>query len=204
LLKIFENDKVDIHRWTAADAYGVKLEDVTSSQRRNAKVINFGVLYGMSPHGLAAATGMSFSSAKNFIEKYFAARAPIRDYLDKTIKQAEGEGFVETYFGRRRLTPNVRAGNFAMREAAKRAAANMPIQGTEADLMKMAMLKIDEELRDIAPQILQIHDSILVETAPENVKEVSKKMKDIMENIYPKLGVKLKVDIKTGANWGEL
>lgn len=204
LITVFNDDNADIHRWTAADAYGIDEKDVTEQQRRNAKVINFGVLYGMSPHGLSAETGMSFSAAKEFIEKYFAARQPIRKYLDDTIKKAEEDGYVETYFGRRRPTPNVKAGNFAIREAAKRQAANMPIQGTEADLMKMAMLKIDHELRDKAPQILQIHDSILVETDAKNVTHISSELRDIMENIYPKIGVKLKVDIKTGKNWGEL
>lgn len=204
LIKIFNDDDIDIHRWTAAEAYGIDPKDVTDDQRRNAKVINFGVLYGMSPHGLSAATGMSFSAAKEFIEKYFAARQPIRKYLDETIENAEKNGYVETYFGRQRPTPNVKAGNFAIREAAKRQAANMPIQGTEADLMKMAMIRVDKELRDIAPQILQIHDSIMVETDPKNVADVSKKLKEIMENIYPNIGVKLKVDIKSGKNWGEL
>ena len=204
MIDFFNNETADIHTQTAAEAYSVPVDKVTPTQRRNAKVINFGVLYGMSPHGLAAATGMGFSEAKSFIDRYFTIRQPIRDYLDATIKKAEGNGYVETFFGRRRLTPNVRAGNFAVREAAKRAAANMPIQGTEADLMKMAMLKIDEELGGIAPQILQIHDSIMVECDPGQVGEVSARMKEIMENIYPKIGVKLKVDIKTGKNWGEL
>jgi DNA polymerase-1 len=158
----------------------------------------------MSPHGLAAATGMNFSEAKQFIERYFAARQPIQQFLDKVVQQAEENGFVETYFGRRRLTPNLKSGNFAAREAAKRAAANMPIQGTEADLMKMAMLKIEDELGQTAPQILQIHDSIMVECMPEDVKTVSGRMKEIMENIYPKIGVRLKVDVKVGRNWGEL
>ncbi|MDR1196771.1 MAG: DNA polymerase I [Candidatus Nomurabacteria bacterium] len=204
LIADFEDDAVDIHTKTAADVYGVAAAEVSQEQRRNAKVINFGVLYGMSPHRLALNTGMSFSEAKMFIEKYFEIRRPVREFLDRTIKMAEDEGYVETYFGRRRATPDVRAGNFMIREAAKRAAANMPIQGTEADLMKMAMLKIEAELGDIAPQILQIHDSIMVECDPKNAKKVGQKMREIMEGIYPKIGVRLKVDIKTGENWGEL
>ncbi|MDR2524298.1 MAG: hypothetical protein LBC95_02010 [Candidatus Nomurabacteria bacterium] len=204
LIADFDDDRIDIHTKTAAEAYKVPVDAVTPEQRRNAKVINFGVLYGMSPHGLAAATGMSFSAAKDFIEKYFAARQPIRDFLATTIKKAETDGYVETYFGRRRQTPDVRAANFVIREAAKRAAANMPIQGTEADLMKMAMLKIEAELGERAPQILQIHDSIMVECNPADAPQISAEMKRIMENIYPKIGVKLRVDIKSGANWGEL
>ena len=204
LVADFDDESIDIHTKTAAEAYGIKPEKVTPEQRRNAKVINFGVLYGMSPHGLAAATGMSFSAAKEFIERYFSVRKPIRDFIEKTKKQAEDLGYVETLFGRRRPTPDVKSRNYMIREAAKRAAANMPIQGTEADLMKMAMLKIDEQLRDIAPQILQIHDSILVECDPGDAGEVSSKMKEIMEKIYPKIGVKLKVDIKLGKSWGDL
>ena len=204
LIADFDGDNIDIHTKTAAEAYSVAPDQVTPDQRRNAKVINFGVLYGISPHGLVAATGMSYSAAKEFIERYFAVRQPIRDFIEATIKQAEDAGYVETLFGRRRQMPDVKSRNYMIREGAKRAAANMPIQGTEADLMKMAMLKIDEELRDIAPQILQIHDSIMVECDPTNVGEVSSKMKEIMENIYPELGVKLKVDIKTGKSWGDL
>lgn len=203
LIEDFQNDDVDIHTKTAAEAYGVAMEDVTPTQRRHAKVINFGVLYGMSPHGLAAATGMSFVQAKHFIDRYFEVRKPIRDYIDATIKKAETDGYVETLFGRRRPTPDVKSSNFVVREAAKRAAANMPIQGTEADLMKMAMLRIENEI-PTAAQILQIHDSIMVECDPTDLKKVSAAMKHIMENIYPAIGVRLKVDIKHGSNWGEL
>lgn len=198
------NSDVDIHTKTASEAYGIPLEEVTKLQRRAAKVINFGVLYGMSPHGLSAATGMNFTEAKHFIDQYFTLRAPIRTYLDATLQQAHDRGYVETYFGRRRPTPDVNSSNFMVREAAKRAAANMPIQGTEADLMKMAMLKVDERLGDLGEQILQIHDSILIECPEENADKVANLLQDTMETIYPGLKVKLKVDVSTGKNWGEL
>ncbi|MCL2281008.1 DNA polymerase [Candidatus Saccharibacteria bacterium] len=204
LIEDFQDDTVDVHTKTAAEAYGVAFDDVTPEMRRHAKVINFGVLYGMSPHGLAAATGMDFSKAKEFIARYFRMRQPIRDFIDDTVEKAEERGYVETLFGRRRLTPDVKSGNYLLREAAKRAAANMPIQGTEADLMKMAMLRVEDEMGDICEQILQIHDSILVECAPADVETVGAGLKQIMENIYPKLGVRLKVDIKSGENWAEL
>ncbi|MCL2451985.1 DNA polymerase [Candidatus Saccharibacteria bacterium] len=204
LIENFEDDRIDIHTKTAAEAYGVAFDDVTPEMRRHAKVINFGVLYGMSPHGLAAATGMDFSKARDFIERYFRMRQPIRDFIERTIKKAETDGYVETLFGRRRLTPDVKSANFIVREAAKRAAANMPIQGTEADLMKMAMLKVEKEMSHICQQILQIHDSILVECAPTDVEKVGNQLKQIMENIYPDLGVRLKVDIKSGKTWAEL
>lgn len=198
------NGETDIHTKTASEAYGVPMDEVTKLQRRAAKVINFGVLYGMSPHGLSAATGMSFAEAKTFIDHYFELRAPIRKFIDETLEKAKTEGYVETYFGRRRPTPDVNSSNFMVREGAKRAAANMPIQGTEADLMKMAMLKVDERIGDLGEQVLQIHDSILVECPAENAEKVADLLKDTMENIYPELKVKLQVDVAIGKNWGEL
>lgn len=198
------NGDVDIHTKTASDVYGVPMDDVTKNQRRDAKVINFGVLYGMSPHGLAANTGMSFGEAKKFIDHYFELRAPVRKFIDETLEKAKNDGYVETYFGRRRPTPDVNSSNFMVREGAKRAAANMPIQGTEADLMKMAMIEVDAKLGDLGEQLLQIHDSILVECPAENADKVAEILKSTMENIYPELGVNLRVDVSTGKNWGEL
>ncbi|MET0979739.1 MAG: DNA polymerase I [Candidatus Saccharimonadales bacterium] len=198
------NGNVDIHTKTASQVYGIPMDDVTKAQRRDAKVINFGVLYGMSPHGLSAATGMNFTQAKDFIDQYFALRAPIRQFIDKTLQGAATDGYVETYFGRRRPTPDVNSSNFMVREGAKRAAANMPIQGTEADLMKMAMIEVDKKLGNLGEQILQIHDSILVECPEENADAVAELLQTTMENIYPGLGIKLRVDVSTGKNWGEL
>ena len=203
LIEDFNGD-VDIHAKTASETYGIPLKDVTKNQRRAAKVINFGILYGMSPHGLAVAANMSFEDAKKFIDHYFELRAPIRKFIDDTLEKAKNEGYVETYFGRRRPTPDVNSSNFMVREGAKRAAANMPIQGTEADLMKMAMLKVDEKIGDLGDQVLQIHDSILVECPKENAEKVTDLLKETMENIYPDLKIKLKVDVTVGKNWGEL
>jgi len=198
------NGGVDIHTKTASEIYGVPMDNVTKSQRYGAKAINFGILYGMSPHGLAAVTGMSFGDAKRFIDKYFELRKPIRDYIEKTLKQAREIGYVETYFGRRRPTPDIHSSNFAVRQAAERAAINMPIQGTEADLMKLAMIKVEERMGSLGNQILQIHDSILVEAPKENVDKISDILLDTMENIAPQLKIKLKVEINVGENWGEL
>ena len=197
------NSDIDIHTKTASDVYGVPLDQVTKGQRRDAKVINFGVLYGMGPHALAQNTGMSFMDAKKFIDEYFRLRAPIRRYIDETIAHAKREGYVETYFGRRRPTPDVSSSNFIVRAAGERAAANMPIQGTEADLMKMAMLEVDAQIGDLGWQVLQIHDSILIECPAENADKVSALLKNVMENIYPEIGIALKVDVSVGANWGE-
>ena len=195
---------VDIHTKTASDVYGVPIEEVTKTQRRDAKVINFGVLYGMSPHGLSAATGMNFVQAKQFIDQYLALRAPIRRYIDATLEQARAEGYVETYFGRRRPTPDIHSSNFMVRAGAERAAANMPIQGTEADLMKRAMLQIEDALSGRAEPLLQIHDSILVECDPGEAEAVGAQIKQIMEAVAPELAIHLKVDVSIGKNWGEL
>lgn len=204
LVNDFNND-IDIHTKTAAEVYGVPMEDVDKNMRRHAKVVNFGILYGMSPHGLSIATGMTVFEAKEFIERYFELRKPVREYIDNTVEKALQDGYVETIFGRRRPTPDLKSSNFVVREAAKRAAANMPIQGTEADLMKVAMLRVEEKLEGgIGQQILQVHDSILVETPAENADKVSKILKETMEGVHPELQVKLKVDVKTGNNWGEL
>ncbi|MGH7218646.1 MAG: DNA polymerase I, partial [Candidatus Microsaccharimonas sp.] len=198
------NGDVDIHTKTASEVYGIPMDDVTKDQRRAAKVINFGVLYGMSPHGLAANTGMSFTQAKEFIDHYFEIRQPVRKFIDDTLQKARTEGYVETYYGRRRPTPDIQSSNFMVRAGAERAAANMPIQGTEADLMKRAMLKVDEELGDLGIQILQIHDSILVECPKENGEKVAEILQNVMENIAPELKIALKVDVHIGSTWGEL
>jgi DNA polymerase-1 len=198
------NAEVDVHTKTASDVYGIPMEEVTKAQRRDAKVINFGVLYGMSPHGLAAQTGMTFTQAKEFIDQYFELRAPIRKFIDDTLAKARTEGYVETYFGRRRPTPDIKSSNFMVRAGAERAAANMPIQGTEADLMKLAMIRVDEKLGDLGEQVLQIHDSILVECPAENAEKVTEILKTTMEEIAPDLGISLRVDVSTGKTWGDL
>ncbi len=198
------NGDVDIHTKTASEVYGIPMDEVTKRQRRDAKVINFGVLYGMSPHGLSAATGMNFIEAKKFIDRYFELRSPIRKYIDDTLSRARTDGYVETYYGRRRPTPDIQSSNFMVRQSAERAAANMPIQGTEADLMKLAMLEVDRQLQGLGEQILQIHDSILVEAPTKNAERIAEMLKSVMENIAPELGIKLKVDVSVGKNWGEL
>lgn len=198
------NAGIDIHTKTAAEVFGVEMSEVNAEQRRAAKVINFGVLYGMSPKGLAEATKMSFYEAKNFIEGYFKLRAPISIYLEQILKQAREEGYVETYYGRRRPTPDVKSANYIVRTGAERAAQNMPIQGTEADLMKRAMILLDRALPTGADLILQVHDSLVVECEEGLVEEVSNLMREIMEGVAPELKIKLAVEVKVGDSWGEL
>lgn len=231
MIEVF-NSGADIHTRTAAEIYGIALEDVTKQQRSAAKTINFGVLYGMSPHGLAAATGMTFADAKEFIDRYFATRQPLVDYIKSLREQAKNMGYVETLYGRRRPSPDVNSSNFVIREAAYRQAVNMPIQGTEADIMKLAMVELEQKLAafvgkgekemgtreaqnplpitqpqtpiDAPRQLLQIHDSILVECLAKDAEKVAEIMKNVMETIAPDLGIKLAVDVHVGENWGEL
>ena len=198
------NAGIDIHTKTASEAFGVPLDQVTKAQRRAAKVINFGVLYGMSVKGLADAAGMSIGDAKAFIEKYFELRAPIKRKLEEILKQAREMGYVETFFGRRRPTPDVKSSNFLVRAAAERAAQNMPIQGTEADLMKRAMVEVDKKLPKGAELIMQVHDSLIAECDEDLAEEVKTILQETMEGIAPELKIKLAVDVTVGHNWGEL
>ena len=198
------NKGIDIHTKTASEAFGVPIDKVTKAQRRAAKVINFGVLYGMSVKGLADAAKMPISQAKEFIDNYFKLRAPIKKYLEATLKQAREKGFVETYYGRRRPTPDVKSTNFVIRQAAERAAQNMPIQGTEADLMKRAMIKVDAALPKGAELVMQVHDSLMVECDTELAKKVAEILQKEMETVAPELKIKLALEITIGKNWGEL
>ena len=198
------NAGIDIHTKTAAEVFKVKMEEVSKLQRRVAKVINFGVLYGMSAKGLSDATGMTVPEAKAFIDGYFELRKPIREKLNKILEQARNQGYVETYFGRRRPTPDVKSSNFLVRAAAERAAQNMPIQGTEADLMKRAMIRVEKELPEGAELVMQVHDSLIVEADKEKEEEVKEILNRIMEGIAPELKIKLAVDVKSGRNWGEI
>jgi DNA polymerase I len=200
------NRGADIHTATAAQVYGRELEDVTKQMRRAAKVINFGILYGMSPHGLTIATGMTRDQAVEFIERYKSLRKPLFDYMDRVKEKAKKDGYVETLLGRRRPMPDILSSNYIVRQAAERAAINMPIQGTEADLMKLAMIQVDDLLQKEdkdCRMLLQIHDSILLECPISKGEHVAELLKETMEGVY-KLPVRLDVDITIGQNWGEL
>ena len=202
LIETFEKD-LDIHTKTASEVFGVPIDEVSKDQRRVAKIINFSVLYGVGAHNLSGTIGVGFYEAKKYIEEYFNAHKPIRELMDNTLKKAQDEGYVETFFGRRRPMPDIKSSNFMIREMAKRAAQNMPIQGTEADLMKRAMLAVDKKIvkAGLGEQILQIHDSILVEVSAENAKNVAEILKQQMENVAPELNVKLKVEVSIGKDW---
>jgi DNA polymerase I len=198
------NQDVDVHVATAAQIYNREPEDVTKNMRRDAKVVNFGVMYGLSPHGLTIATGMTYEQAKHFIDRYFEVRPSLLHYIDSVKEMAQKNGYVETLFGRRRPTPDIHSSNFAVREAALRAAVNMPFQGTAADIMKLAMIAVDKQLHgEPSKVLLQIHDSILVETPEADAEKVAALIKQTMEEVC-KLPVKLTVDTSIGTNWGEL
>ena len=198
------NAGIDIHTKTASEAFGVPFDKVTKAQRRAAKVINFGVLYGMSAKGLADAADMTVPQAREFIERYFELRKPMKLKLEEILKEASEKGFVQTFYGRKRPTPDVKSSNFLVRAAAERAAQNMPIQGTEADLMKKAMIEVDKKLPSGADLIMQVHDSLIVECDEALTDKVSEILKTSMENVAPELKIKLAVDVSVGDNWGEL
>lgn len=203
MIESFNQDR-DIHTETAALIQGVDAKDVTKEMRYAAKAVNFGILYGQGVHGLSTGTGISYAEAKDFIEKYFAVRPKLKEMIELFRTQAKDRGYVETIMGRRKPTLDVRSSNFMVREGAYRAAINMPIQGGAADLTKMAMSAVQKKLPDGAFQIMQVHDSIMVECKEKDAEKVGKMMKKEMENIKPDLGVKLKVDVIIGKNWSEL
>lgn len=198
------NENRDIHTETAALIQEVEPAQVTKEMRYAAKAVNFGILYGQGVHGLSEGTGISYADAKRFIDRYFEVRPKLKGMIELFRNQAKDRGYVETVMGRRRPTPDVQSSNFMVREGALRAAINMPIQGSAADLTKMAMTALEAKLPKGAFQIMQIHDSIMVECLDSDAESVAKMMVSIMESIKPDLGVNLKVDVSIGKNWGEL
>lgn len=204
--------KTDIHTRTASQVFGVEENKVTKDMRRAAKVINFGVIYGISPHGLSLSTGMSREESKKFIDKYFEVHPQIKEYTEKILESAKETGYVETIFGRRRYLPELHSSNFIVRGAADRMAINMPIQGTAADLMKLAMIDINQQLAinnqqkrqgEQTRMILQVHDELVFEVPESDVQKVVVLVKEKMENVVT-LKVPIEVKIETGDNWGEM
>jgi len=204
MLRAFREGQ-DVHTVTAARVYGVSESEVTKEMRRTAKVVNFGIVYGVSAHGLQRQSTLDFGEAKDFIEKYFVTHKGIRTYLDDVIKVAKERGYAETLFGRRRYLPDLMSSNFAVRGAAERMASNMPIQGTAADLIKLAMIEIDNEISDVSPKtkmLLTVHDELVMEVPDSDIEKVRAFIKDKMENIV-KLDVPVVVEIGVGNNWGD-
>ncbi|MBI3627973.1 MAG: DNA polymerase I [Candidatus Sungbacteria bacterium] len=195
----------DIHVRTAANVHGVPLVKVTHEMRRAAKAINFGIIYGLGYVGLSQGAGISREEAKQFIEKYYAIHKHIKRWIDNTKKLAHAKGYVETLFGRRRYFPEINSSNGMLVAQAERMAINAPIQGTAADLMKLAMIAVHEGLRDVskdAKLLLTVHDELVVEAPLDEVEKVSKFLKGAMTNVY-KLKVPIEVEVGVGKNWGE-
>lgn len=199
---------LDIHRMTASEIYNVSLDKVTPAERRAAKTLNFGVLYGMGPSAFSEATGFSKEEARRFIAEYFRDFSGIQGYITRTKAFLEENGYVETLFGRRRYIPEIFSNNWQLKREAERMAVNMPIQGTATgDIVKMAMIGVDkwlkkEKLEEEARMLLQVHDELLFEIKEKEVKRLALKIKEIMEHAA-KLKVPLIVDVKVGPNWND-
>ncbi len=203
LVESFEQD-ADIHRDTAARVFNVDPQDVTVEMRREAKAVNFGVVYGISAFGLAKNLGISNSEASFFIEQYFNEFPGVKKWIDSTIEQARERGFVTTILNRRRYLPELNSPNTNIRRGAERIATNTPVQGSAADIIKVAMIRLDEALKNTeARLLLQVHDELLVETPQENANEIASQMRQIMENAI-ELDVQLKVDVGIGDNWDDI
>jgi DNA polymerase-1 len=196
----------DIHTATAAAVFNVPKSEVTEEQRRKAKVINFGILYGMSPFGLSRELGIGGKEAKEYIEQYFHRYPGVKDYIEDVKASARKNGYVLTIMGRRRFLKDIGSQNRVLREAAERMAVNTPIQGSAADLIKLAMIRVDREFREKGMEarlILQVHDELIVEAPDREAKEAALLVTGAMEGVA-KLSVPLTVSVSRGRNWGEI
>jgi len=204
LISAFTDD-IDIHAQTAAELFGIPREKVGADARRIAKTVNFGVLYGISPFGLSETLNISREEARQYIDQYFTRYPGVRLYIEKTIDNAEREGYVETLFGRRRAVPELRSKNQSVRQMGERLAVNSPIQGTAADIIKIAMIRIWKILRDMnlrSRMILQVHDELLFEVPERELDTIRGIVKTEMENVV-KLSVPVQVNVRHGKNWAE-
>ncbi len=205
LIGAFGQDE-DIHTSTAVQIFGIDASKVTPDMRRTAKTINFGVIYGMSEYGLEQATELSREEAAQFITAYFEKYPGVKNYLEATKKQARDLGYVETILGRRRYIPEINSSNRQVKEAAERMAINMPVQGTSADIIKLAMIDLYHQMEELnleSKMLLQIHDELIFEV-PEGEMEIMQKLVPEVMSRALTLSVPLKVDIKIGRNWGEM
>ena len=193
----------DVHRRTAAEVLGIALEDVTNDQRRQAKAVNFGLLYGMSEFGLIRQLGFTRQESQDYIKQYFHRYPGIYEYMQRTRQIALEQGFVETIFGRRLYTPDIDARNMMVRKGAERAAINAPLQGSAADIIKMAMVEVDKMLpKDQAKMLLQVHDELVFEVDADIADELAPKLAEVMQSVV-KLSVPLIVEVGKGMNWDE-
>ena len=202
MLQAFANNE-DIHRHTAAEVFGVEKDAVDNEQRRYAKVINFGLIYGMSAFGLAQNLNIERSAAASYIERYFARYPGVKAYMENTRQIAKQQGYVETYFGRRLWVPEINSANVQRRNGAERAAINAPMQGTAADLIKLAMIAVDKWLKETGLKtklIMQVHDELVLEVPDNELELVKKTLPELMQNVA-KLSVPLLAEVGVGSNW---
>lgn len=193
----------DIHAITASEVFHTPLEEVTPLQRRNAKAVNFGIVYGISAFGLSEDLSISRKEALQYIEKYFETYPGVKKFLDGLVEHAKEQGYVTTLYGRRRPVPELKSSNFMQRSFGERVAMNSPIQGTAADIMKIAMIRVDRELkrRNLESRIvLQVHDELLVETKREEIDEVKELLTETMKHAAD-LKVSLEVEANVGESW---
>jgi len=198
-------ENMDIHTKTAMDVFGVRAEDVDANMRRQAKAVNFGIVYGISDFGLSNNLGITRRDASRFIEQYFEAFQGVRGYMDRIVEEARRDGYVKTLLERRRYLPEIKASNFNLRSFAERTAMNTPIQGTAADIIKLAMVKMDQQLTKHGLQsrmLLQVHDELVFEVPEAELETMIKLVPEVMESAI-KLDVPLKADVSYGANWYE-
>ena len=195
----------DVHARTASEIFDVPLDEVDSTLRSRAKAVNFGIIYGISGFGLARNTGVSQQEAKSFISRYFAKYPGVKHFMDAAVEDGQQNGYALTLMGRRRYLPELTASNAMVREFGKRAAMNTPVQGTAADIIKLAMVRVDEALRRENLQsrlILQVHDELLLECPPEEVETAARILQEAMEGVI-ELHVPLSAEVHQGANWAE-
>ena len=204
MVDAFQNNE-DIHSATAAKVFGVSLENVTREQRSNAKTVNFGIIYGVSAFGLSQQTSLTRTESKELIETYYATYPKLRNYIQDQIDFARDNGYVSTVLGRRRYLKDINSQNAIVRGAAERNAVNAPIQGSAADIIKLAMISIQKELRNEnwkSKMLLQVHDELVFDVPKTELTALKTMVKTKMENAF-KIDVPLLVDIGVGANWLE-
>ena len=196
----------DIHRRTASEVFHVPMEEVTADQRRTAKAVNFGIIYGQTDFGLSKELGISRREAQAYIDLYFSRYPLVQTFISDTIAQAREKGYVTTMLGRRRYIKDIASRNRNLRQFAERTAVNSPIQGTAADIIKLAMLRCDQVIRENnlrAKMLLQVHDELIFEVSKEDALALSQLVRKCMEEAVS-LNVPLKVDLKAGFNWQEM
>lgn len=195
----------DVHARTAAEVFGVAIDEVNGELRRKAKAVNFGIVYGISDYGLAQDLHIPRAEAKDYIDKYFAKCQGVKSFIDKVVAEAKENGYVLTRYGRRRDLPAIRSSNFNQRSLAERMAMNTPIQGTAADIIKLAMIRADRALRNAGLKsriLLQVHDELVLEVTKDELAQVKVLLQEAMEKAA-ELSVPLTIDINTGENWAE-